>query len=499
MKKVISATISICLSVFLLVGCRLTGGDNNPVVRAPQNENLAITGVWDAEIYKVLEDKVLSKDKLDEISNNDIMINSDKINLGEEEFGKLKYKLKVVKSDYTISYENNYKVSDLIGNKDRDINVYSIIFQNNILAEFFYLDNEASYFYYQGVLFRVKLKDVAGAEEMKYDKRGEELKEMDKSLTSQGLYIALKQTVPSKDNNGINKENYRTLWISTKDGELQPIKERENIIFPRMKGIWYLEPEVYEDKEKDIYYEYFVTNPAEGTAEPSKASATTEEVLLEGNISLTRSINFISNDYVATEVNSNKSKYTSSYYEVLPIDNINMSSGVTIGDLYTNKESYIKYDEGYKNAYSNISDIDKKHLSKYLDYSNFTILRNNGKWVITGRISGVNGDNYIDFTTNLKPTTKLLNYDTLLISWKILKGINPFMVDAFTSPFASMAVIVLNNELLIYRMVNGGLSEEPLKRIPLKENEEVIMAEWCSESYVDRWGSVFETNSKVIE
>ena len=32
-------------------------------------------------------------------------------------------------------------------------------------------------------------------------------------------------------------ETYRTLWISTKDGSLQDVKERENIIFPRLKGI----------------------------------------------------------------------------------------------------------------------------------------------------------------------------------------------------------------------------------------------------------------------
>ena len=114
-------------------------------------------------------------------------------------------------------------------------------------------------------------------------------------------------------------------------------------------------------------------------------------------------------------------------------------------------------------------------------------------------MSSLKNDKYINFPTRLKPIKKLLNYDTLLISWKLLKGINPYMVDAYTSPYKSLAVIILKDEMLIYRIVDGTLSDEPLKRIQLEEGETVIMAEWCSSNYIDKWASAFKENSRTIK
>ena len=53
--------------------------------------------------------------------------------------------------------------------------------------------------------------------------------------------------------------------------------------------------------------------------------------------------------------------------------------------------------------------------------------------------------------------------------------------------------------MLIYRIVDGTLSDEPLKRIQLEEGETVIMAEWCSSNYIDKWASAFKENSRTIK
>ena len=84
------------------------------------------------------------------------------------------------------------------------------------------------------------------------------------------------------------------------------------------------------------------------------------------------------------------------------------------------------------------------------------------------------------------------------IPWKTLKSEIPFLVDAFTSPDGTLAIIVVEDELLIYSIANGMLSDSPLKRIELKDGEKVVMAEWCNKEYVDKWGAVFN-NSKIIE
>jgi len=53
-----------------------------------------------------------------------------------------------------------------------------------------------------------------------------------------------------------------------------------------------------------------------------------------------------------------------------------------------------------------------------------------------------------------------------------------------------------NNKINIYAINNGELGESPLKSIPLKDGEMVIMAEWASGSYVENWESSFISNIK---
>ena len=51
-------------------------------------------------------------------------------------------------------------MSNLLGNEIENIDVYFIIYQNKVLAEFFYNTEEESYLYYQGIIFKVKLINI---------------------------------------------------------------------------------------------------------------------------------------------------------------------------------------------------------------------------------------------------------------------------------------------------------------------------------------------------
>ena len=60
-----------------------------------------------------------------------------------------------------------------------------------------------------------------------------------------------------------------------------------------------------------------------------------------------------------------------------------------------------------------------------------------------------------------------------------------------------MAIIISQNEISIYQIKDGVLSEQPLDRVELKNGESVVMAQWCKSNYVDKWSSVFY-NSTII-
>jgi hypothetical protein len=128
------------------------------------------------------------------------------------------------------------------------------------------------------------------------------------------------------------------------------------------------------------------------------------------------------------------------------------------------------------------------------------MIRSNGKWVLQGRISPVlSGGKAFDYSLSIKPNKALINYDTLIIPWKVLKGEIPFIVDAFTSPNGKLAIIVTKNELDIYKIIDGKLDKSPTKIIPLKDGEKVIMSEWCEGDYVDKWSTAFRENSSIID
>lgn len=498
MKKIIKMCVAI-LSLFIFTGCSISNENNTAISNLPRNNNLKISGDWKIERYRVLESGVLQESSIKEIESNKLIITPTSINISNNNIGKIRYKLKVVKPDYTISYENNFKMENLVSSSD-STETYSIIFQNNILGEFIYIDDEASYFYYQGVLFKVTLEDKIDKESKQENCELSKSEPMDTSNNkSQGVYIALKEPGKVSEYGKSTNESYRTLWINLKDGELQPIKEKQNIIFPRLKGIWELEPKLYRDDAKGIYYEYFMTKPIDDSKVSQKDTESLNISLLAEKTIIKRSINFVGNDYIATETFDNSGASNYSELQLLPIDNLGLRDGVSIRDLYPNEDISIQYDEAYENTYKNLTKSKKIELSKFVDYSNFTLQRNNGKWVITARIPSLDGKESVDYSTNIKPNKKLINYDTLLISWKVLKGINPFMIDAFTSPNGSLAIIVMKDELLLYKIGSNGLSDEPIKRIPLKEGEEIIMTEWCSGNYIDKWGSVFNENSKIID
>ena len=496
MKRLFSSVICIFLCIFLLMGCSFVQQESSSVIVPPRNMNLKIKGAWNAEVYKILEANVLSDEDIKNITSNPIKIRSNGISLSGEDIKKIKYTVKVVKPNYTISYENKYKMSNLLGNDIESIDVYSIIYQNKVLAEFFYNTEEESYLYYQGIIFKVKLdKDIDISEDQKYDDYESSVVK-DESRISEGLYIALKK--PSKTE-GI-PETYRTLWISTKDGSLQEVKERENIIFPRLKGIWYLEPKLYEDTERKIKYEYFKSAPIDTVAVEYNEKLVEE---IKGSIgdgtTLLRNINFISNDYIATEVVSNNSKYESDYYEVLPIDNMNTSTGISISDLYTTKDSYTDYTDAYNETYSTLDNEIKSSLSQYIDYSNFTLKRETGKWILQGKISPLNKNNKsYDYTLSIKPNDNLVKYDALMIPWRTLRNEIPFIKDAYTSPDGKMLVVIVEDELLVYGIDGNNISEKPMERIRLKDGEQVIMAEWCERDYVELWDVFFKEFQKEV-
>ena len=510
MKKIIKY-FSIIILAILLSGCSTVNKESKVSVKAPNNNNLEILGVWSVEEYEVLDNNLFNEEEIEKINSNDIIIKSDKIILGKNFYKNSSYKLKLVKNNYAISYEAKYSLDNL--NPDSEYtNIYSIMHQNNILGEFIYFSREKSYFYYEGVLFSLKYKkEVDDNDNFDKKKHDLNLKTSVLSNKAQGILLGLK-TPMINENGTYQRETYRTLWISLKDSKLQDIKEKNYILVPRSNGFWKIESKAYE--YEDTYHEYFIANPIENEQNSSIVDMYLSDT--DDANTIYKKINYVGNDYIAIE-EVNNSKYISDFYEVLPIDNVYLNEGVVIKDIYGYGEYFQKYMEENSKVVSNIYNNDinkfykeaydcvykeldkekKEKLSKYIDYSNFTVVRNKGKWMLQGMISGLNGEESVEYSLGIKANDRLTSHDILYIPWKSLKSELPFMEDAYMSPSGRIAIILSKEEILIYLVEDGKLSDEPLRKIPLKDGETAIMAEWCEKDYVDKWGSMFKDDTII--
>ncbi|MGL4773239.1 MAG: hypothetical protein ACRC2K_06710 [Clostridium sp.] len=491
MKKFIS--LCLCSFFIFLYGCNNITSEKTNEILPPTNSKFEIEGEWEVIDYKILEEST-SKEYIDTNSKGELIkLSSNYFDFEDKSYVGVNHKLKLVKNDYVISYETNLKLSDLNLGHD-EVEIYSGYYKQGILYEFIRGNDDRSYIYFSGVLYQVK--KIGEVKETVYSEiKSEDTEQKSYTAMPEGVLVGLKTPAKTNPYGEIIPESYRTVWISVNNGEIVDIEQRNNIIFPRMDGIWSLEKKVFENDKN--YIEYFNAKSLDGKSKPQDIANYYD---LNNEVMLYRTINFVGNDYISTEAYEGE-KFTLDYnkYQVLPIDNLLTNKPMVIQDIFT-KDANSTYKADYEQHMNTLTEEEKKGLSKYINYENFTLRRGGGKWNVVGRVSPIdNNKNYTDYPVNLKPTKKILNYDTLIIPWKVIKGKVPFVKDVFTSPGGNIALIVFEDKIDIYNIQGADLSGTPIASVELNEGEQIIMAEWCTGEFVNKWYNIFKEESKSIK
>jgi hypothetical protein len=482
----------ILLLLFILIftfniGCSKVNGKDTQSIKAPDNESLSIRGTWKIEDINILDEEIENKDEILSLKDSLISISSNNISIFNKSFSNPTFKLKVVKSDYILSYELNLTLKDIIETESM-VDIISLVASNNLIGEFIIVDNYNGYLFYSGLLLKLVREDD-DPRDIEESSNTIEAEVLDEDYDSDvGVMLALKTPRAELEDGNYTDSSYRTIWISFKDDKIQPILEKDDIIFPRINGIWTIQKKVENDNNQHI--EYFTAKSIDGRAD--------SQILDESAINVYKDINFISNDYISIEkYEGNNFKNIFPIYQTLPIDNINSKQGLNIEEIYSD-EVKEKYERDFNEAFEKLSKENVEKMLPVVDFTNFTIKRIEGKWSLIGGILPYDVDNEsIDYKISINPSKKILNYDTLLIPWKELKGRFPFIEDAYTSPTGRVAIIIFSNKLLVYELENRNIKGGPLVTIDLNEGEEVIMAEWASGSYVDTWARAFKDGREI--
>lgn len=284
-------------------------------------------------------------------------------------------------------------------------------------------------------------------------------------------------------NKDTEEASYRTLWI-TNDGEIQEVYEIDNILFPR-KEFWKLEVVKEEDKER--LHIYAITGTPSNLKEEIEYNYPADYIDVE----------FVGNNYLSI-LTSEEDTY----------DRNTMIDGKTIGvDGYNEYEPVpieVFYGEQGRNAFLNAlvqttheteeALMGNPETERFID--NYILRRHHGNWMMESSFR--QGNQTVEVPIALRADINLVTYDELNVPWSKIKEQVPQAQDAFNAPGNSFMLVRTPKYLMMYRIIGGELSEDPLQIIEIKEEESIIMAEWARGEFVKRWTDMASREGRKI-
>lgn len=496
--------MAVCLLVTFSImvaftSCSNESADSYQKIAKPKNNKMALLGTWkiEKEAYADVKDKTNEKQWIDK----KLAFTEDSVVMGQSIWANVTYKIKNVNGNDYFLY--NYNIKDFGNNKiNKQVLIVTLTSEDKFISDFVMIDeNNAIAVIDDTFFYMIKTSDKVDSEDIKMAKTGinSQIKNSAENadpLLRSGVLLGIKSLQKNSDDKALNIYAYKTIWISSKNKVLNPILEMKDIFLPRKSGFWKVDIKrvLKQGINQDVISAYNIVN----NITQKKTNLNTNSTYWsnkEGTLS--RSILFISNDYICTEITGEgKDKLTNmnwgeSNFKMDPIDNISNIQGINIKDISGDNglSAFINVRDDILNLLkpSNILVMDKD------SEEDFSLQRRTGHWFIKGRLnySENNLIKYQDFNVNILPTPEVVPYDTLYVPWTVLKNKLPEALDIYTSPNKDIAIVTTAKYLYVYAINSNQLSENPLKKIALQQGDTVIMAEWGLGGYVDRWQKSF--------
>lgn len=488
MRKLI-CLILIGLITLPLSACNPGGNESLVKISAPENKNAALYGLWEIYGYKPNSSTDIIDEKAESMIGKKAAFNQAAAILGNESCVNPVYKYKSVNSmDYLLyQYKINPGYLDI---NDESIQVFSITSENHFFNEIIINRDSKAIVNMDGIfLYMRKISDTIDSsflEEYTSENQksnGTFIPESGNTAYS-GLLIGLSS--PKDTRIGPSSQYaYRTLWISYQDKQMKDIYGMEDLFVPRKSGFWKVgvTRESASNSTGDRIFAYPV----------DKENTNNTAASLTDNISGT--ILYAGNDYVSAQIYPAGGINDTGHLQLLPMDNINSSTPIKISDIAGESGKKAMY-ESADQFLNSLGLTTNKSIYGSPSEESFYVSRRNGHWVMKGRLYTKSGDNtWADYNIKIIPPSRLVSYDELCLPWNAIVMRVPDAVDAYTSPNRDMAVITAGNTLLVYTIDNSELSINPSVQFKLKNKETVVMAEWCTGKYTEKWSQEFMKNN----
>ncbi|AEB77093.1 hypothetical protein [Clostridium botulinum] len=496
------------LLIFILT-ITITGCNKRPIISPgkivpPENYDIAISGEWIIQKYYPTGGSPVKNKNIEDKIGKSLYIGKDKLELLDKTCNSPNFKIKTV--DSTSYLASNYSITpSTLGIGKSDIQVITVSNKDTYFTSFIKLSENSLIATLDDSFFLLTRK--SGKIEYKNNTTINDKSNFfnfPKNLDS-GLLLGLKSYVPgftlSYDNNSqtIPRPVYRTIWINFDNPGIKDIYEIPHFVYARKTGFWYI---TTKDVSTTDYKKYKIyTYPLTKNNNPKLIETSIKsDIINKGQSYYVEDVYFVGDDYISLEskegsLNKDNTLIPQSLLRVDPIDTFNSNKDYSLSISKLMGEQGIKSLKQGASAYINSLDFNERNkLNPTPCDKFFGVMRKNGKWILRGRLEyfyGFFGEsplaNFADFDIPIIPPKELIGYDLLFPNWNIIKKKVPDALDAYSSPDKNFVVVLTHSKILIYDIINGDLNNTPLKTVNLKNNEEVIMSQWATGSYVKTW------------
>jgi len=263
------------------------------------------------------------------------------------------------------------------------------------------------------------------------------------------------------------ESSYRTIYIAPESGKLRKIAEGSGILVPYGQDFWKIA--AYYRSADSGKRQYIAAHPA--NEEPSFLK--TGEIPGNGTVTSAQKVLFAGNKYVSVAETDRMLRDHQSARDF---------------DVWVTTIPQLKL-----SGHSGEPDSRKYSLNEALrtnvsDETGWAIVRKFGQW-IPGTVeydssAGPDGLAVRDLGVYLPES--VVSHDKLCCSREEIAALEPTAEDALSSPTDDLLAIFTDDHISVY-VKNGEIAKQPAISIPLMPNEELVMAQWATDRYVDIW------------
>lgn len=499
MKKILSLFILVILSINL-IACNDV--DLSTTTRiTPPKVAIPVDGIWRVERYAFSAIAKIPEEEAQEWIGQKAFFEESKVILPDDNCEKPEYKIKSVDTK-TYLYNNYKSFMKNLDINENEIKIITISSNKNYFRDIIKIDDSTIVIVKEGVFFflsklqsesKINAGEVGSKKDLSFGTIEQYI-----NKEQSGLLLGLKyyKTVSYKlpyinEKKPILEPIYRTLWISY-DGSIQEVEELPFLFVPRRTGFWKLESQ--REISNNYGVDSLLANPIGKDVKPEAVKVKNHENIYFHDL---KSINFVGNDYVCYErdnesgVKGQKQSFIYHSLEVVPLDTIYTGTQIPIVASKVLGEKGVEgLNSGAKSYLRTISEEAKKLLKDKPSPTNFGVFRENGKWLLRGRLNSSSTsekNEYADFNIPMEAPENLVSYDSLFPSWEVIKQKVPGAVDGYTSPNKDISVVLTNSKLLVYAIKDNILGSSPLVEVELNNSEVSVMAQWALDDYVKLW------------